>query len=134
VSQENVEVVQRGFDHLLATGELLENIFAPDFVLDMSTFRDLMDLQSHYDGADGMRRFLREWTEPFEEWQIEVDALHDAGHKVVALCQQHARAKASELPVDMRLAMVFTLRDGLQTRIEMYADPSAALKAVGLEE
>jgi hypothetical protein len=34
----------------------------------------------------------------------------------------------------MRLAMVFTLRDGLQTRIEMYADPSAALKAVGLEE
>jgi ketosteroid isomerase-like protein len=134
MSQENREVVQLGFEHLLATGELLENIFAPGFVLDMSTFRDLMDLQSHYEGADGMRRFLREWTEPFEEWQIEVDALHDAGDKVVALCQQRARAKASELPVDMRLAMVFTLRDGLQTRIEMYADPSEALKAVGLEE
>ena len=38
------------------------------------------------------------------------------------------------MPVDMLLAQVFTLRDGLQTRMEMYADPAEALKAVGLEE
>jgi hypothetical protein len=34
----------------------------------------------------------------------------------------------------MRLAMVFTLSNGRETRMEMYADASEALKAVGLEE
>jgi ketosteroid isomerase-like protein len=33
----------------------------------------------------------------------------------------------------MRLAMVFSLRDGLETRMEMYADPAQAMRAVGLE-
>jgi ketosteroid isomerase-like protein len=33
----------------------------------------------------------------------------------------------------MLFAMVITLRDGLQTRIEMYADPAEALQAAALE-
>jgi ketosteroid isomerase-like protein len=133
VSQENVEVVRRGWEYFLATGEMPEDIIAPGFVWDMSTFGSVLGLQSHYEGADGVRQFLREWTEPFEEWQIEVQALRDAGEKVVAVCQQRARAKSTGLPVDMRLAMVFSLREGLETRMEMYADPAEAIRAVGLE-
>jgi ketosteroid isomerase-like protein len=34
----------------------------------------------------------------------------------------------------MLLAQVYTIRDGKQARMEMYADPADALKAVGLEE
>ena len=34
----------------------------------------------------------------------------------------------------MSLAQVWTLRDGKEARMEMYSDPSEALKAVGLEE
>jgi ketosteroid isomerase-like protein len=99
----------------------------------MSTFRDLMGVREYYEGAEGIRRFLQDWTEAFEEWQIEVEALHDAGEKVVAVCRQLARSRTSGAPVDMRFAQVFTLRDGLETRMEMYADPDEALKAVGLE-
>jgi ketosteroid isomerase-like protein len=43
------------------------------------------------------------------------------------------RSKTTGLPVDMSFAQVFTVRDGKQTRMEMYADPAEALKAVGLE-
>jgi ketosteroid isomerase-like protein len=132
VSRENVDIVSRGFERLLATGELPEDSFAPDFVLDMSKFRGWPE-QHVYEGADGWRRFLREWTESFDEWQIGVEAQHDAGEKVVTVCRQHGRAKASGLPVDMLFAMVITLRDGLQTRIEMYADPAEALQAAALE-
>jgi hypothetical protein len=39
VSRENVEIVSRGWEHFVATGELSEGSFAPDFVLDMSKFR-----------------------------------------------------------------------------------------------
>ena len=41
--------------------------------------------------------------------------------------------RASGLEVDMHFAQVWTVRDGKQTRMEMYADPAEALEAVGLE-
>jgi hypothetical protein len=40
VSAENVEVVKRGWEHFKATGELPAEVVAPDFIWDMSTFRD----------------------------------------------------------------------------------------------
>ena len=39
---------------------------------------------------------------------------------------------ATGLPVEMHFAQVWTVRDGRQTRMEMYADPDEALRAVGL--
>jgi ketosteroid isomerase-like protein len=133
VSQENVEIVRRGFEHFRATGGPLTDILAPDFVWDMSTFRGWPEKQT-YVGAEGMRQFLGDWTSAFDNWRIKVEALHDAGQQIVAVCRQNGRSKITGMPVDMYLAQVFTLRDGLQTRMEMYADPAEALKAVGLEE
>jgi ketosteroid isomerase-like protein len=132
VSRENVEIVRRGFEHFVATGEPLEDLYAPDFVWDMSTFREWMGLRQRYEGVEGVRQFLQEWTEPFEGWEIEVEALHDAGDRVVAVCRQRGRSKTGRVPVEMLLAQVFTLRDGLETRMEMYSDPGEALRAVGL--
>ena len=34
----------------------------------------------------------------------------------------------------MVLGQLFTIRDGMQTRMEMYSDPAEALRAVGLQE
>ena len=45
---------------------------------------------------------------------------------------QHGRSKASGMLLEMTLAMVFTMRDGLQTRMEMYSDVDEALRATGL--
>ena len=53
MSQENVEIVRRGFEHVRSTGEPLEEIFAPDFVWDMGTFRDLVGLGEQYRSQDG---------------------------------------------------------------------------------
>lgn len=36
MSQENVEIVRRGYEHRQASGDFLEEIIAPDFVWDMS--------------------------------------------------------------------------------------------------
>ena len=132
MSQENVEIVMRGWDHFLATGELLEEIAAPDFEWDMSTFTGWPE-QLVYVGVDGARAFLLDWTGAFDAWTIELQALHDAGDKVVSVCRQHGRSKTTGMPVEMLFGMVWTLRDGMQTRMEMYADPAEALRAAGLE-
>ena len=134
MSQENVDIVRRAYEHRQATGDFLDDVVAPEFVWDMSTFRGWPE-QSTYEGLDEARRFIREWTAAFDGWQIEVEAIHDAGHdKVVGVLRQRGRSKSSGLPVDMLLAQVFTINEGKQTRMEMYADPAEALKAVGLEE
>jgi hypothetical protein len=37
------------------------------------------------------------------------------------------------MALDMTFAQVWTIRDGRFTRMDMYSDPSHALKAAGLE-
>jgi ketosteroid isomerase-like protein len=133
VSQENVDVVRRFWDHFLATGELAREVFAAGFVCDVSNFRDWPE-QQFYEGVDGFRAFLHTWTAPFEHWKSEVEGYHDAGEKFVTVNRQSGRARASGANVEMRFAVVYTLRDGLLTRGELYSQPAEALKAVGLEE
>ena len=128
-----MEIVRRAYEHRRATGDFLEEVLAPDFVWDMSTFRGWPEQQT-YEGIEEARRFIREWTDAFEGWQIEIESIRAAGDdKVVGIMRQRGRSKSTGLPVDMRYGQVFTLRDGKQTRMEMYADPAEALKAVGLE-
>jgi ketosteroid isomerase-like protein len=132
LSRANLEIVRRGWDHFLATGELLDEILAPDFAWDMSTFRGWPE-KGLYLGVEGARSFLRDWTAPFDDWTIELQALHDAGERVVSVCRQRGRSKTTGIPVEMLFGMVWTVRDGMETRMEMYAEPGEALNAAGLE-
>jgi ketosteroid isomerase-like protein len=131
MSHENVEIVRTGYQRYLATGQFTDEIVTADFVWDMSNFHDWPE-QQVYEGAAGARAFLRAWTDAWEDWVLEVDALHDAGERVVALMHQHARSKAAGMPVEMSFAMVWTLRGGKEARMDMYSDPDEALEAVGL--
>src|SRR5438132_2965199 len=133
MSQENVEIVRRGYEHFAATGDLLAEDAALDFVWDMSKFRDWPEQQT-YEGLEGVRAFLRDWLEAWNDWELEVEAFHDAGDKVVTIVRQRGQSKTSGLPVDMAFAQVWTIRDGKSARMEMYADPVEALEAVGLSE
>ena len=129
-----MEIVRRGYAHRQATGDFLEEIVAPDFVWDMSKFRGWPE-QQVYEGLEEARRFIRDWTAAFDDWEFEVEALHDAGpDRVVGIARQRGCSKSTGLPVDMVYAQVFTVCDGQQTRMEMYSEPDEALKAVGLAE
>ncbi len=134
MSEQNVEIVRRGHAHRQATGEFLEDVVAPDFVWDMSKFGGWPEQQVN-EGIEEARRFIRDWTAAFDDWAFEIESRHDAGpDRVVGIMRQRGRSKTTGLPVDMCYAQVFTIRDGKETRMEMYSDPDEALKAVGLEE
>ena len=131
MSAENVEIVRLGYDEFLATGELVERVTAPEFVWDMSTFHGWPERQT-YEGPEGTREFLTDWVSAWEDWRLEVRELIDAGDDVVAILHQSGRSKTTGLEVDMDFAQVWTIKDGKQTRMRMYADPDEALRAVGL--
>ena len=69
MSQENVETARRGYAHFIATGDLLTEILDPEFILDLSTFRDWLG-RKEYDGVQGFREFLRDWLEPWDEYEF----------------------------------------------------------------
>jgi ketosteroid isomerase-like protein len=53
---------------------------------------------------------------------------------VVTFVRQHAQPRSGGPEVEMRFAQVWTLRDGLVERMEMYYDRDEALEAAGLRE
>jgi ketosteroid isomerase-like protein len=133
MSQENMEIVRDGYERFRVTGDLAEEIATEDFAWDMSNFHGWPE-QQVYEGVAEARIFLREWTDAWEDWELEIDSLHDAGDRVVALLRQRGTSKAAGMPVEMSFAQVWTIRDGKQARMDMYSDPAEALAAVGLPE
>ncbi len=71
MSHENVETVRIGYQRFVATGEFADEIVTADFVWDMSNFHGWPE-QQVYAGADGARTFLKDWTDAWEDWQLEV--------------------------------------------------------------
>jgi ketosteroid isomerase-like protein len=127
MSQENVEIIRRGYGHYLATGELR----APaDLVWDVSRLG--WPDQQIYTGLEGAMQFNAEWADAWDGWELEVEDYLDAGERVVVIINQRGRAKATGIPVDMRFAQVWSFRDGQAIRMQMYASTDDALDAVGL--
>jgi ketosteroid isomerase-like protein len=131
MSEENVATIARGYEIFDATGDFPVELMDPDFVWDMSKFGGWPEREL-YPGIEGAREFLAQWLEAWDDWKVELKMLLDAGEKVVAIVHQQGRSKATGLPVDMEFAQVWSLQQGRQIRMEMYADTDEALKAVGL--
>ena len=129
MSQDNVEIIRRGYVHFLATGEIRG---PADLVWDVSRL-DWPD-QQIYSGVEGAMQFNAEWADAWDDWEFEVLDYLDAGERVVVIVNQRGRSKATGIPLDMRFAHVWTLRDGQGVRMQMYASVDEALEAVGLSE
>jgi ketosteroid isomerase-like protein len=127
MSEENVEIIRRGYGHYLATGEIRAH---PDLVWDVSRLG--WPDQQVYSGIEGAIQFNAEWADAWDGWELEVEDYLDAGERVVAIINQRGRSKATGIPVDMRFAQVWTLREGQAIRMQMYASVDEALEAVGL--
>jgi ketosteroid isomerase-like protein len=132
VAERNLEIVRDRYARFIGSGENPAEWYAPEFVWDMSTFAGWPERQQ-YPGAAGVDEFLASWTEAWDDWRLEPEDLRQAGDgRVVAICRQYGTSSTTGLQTEMRFAQVWTLRDGLYSRMEMYADPDEALRASGL--
>ena len=128
MSQENVEVIRRGYAYFNATGKIRAHA---DLVWDVSHLG--WPDQQIYTGVEGAMQFNAEWAAAWDDWELDaVDFLDAGGERVVVILNQRGRSKATGVPVDMHFAQVWTLRDGQGIRMEMYANTDEALEAVGL--
>jgi ketosteroid isomerase-like protein len=134
MTEEDVEVVRKAWEAWL--GGDIDAVFAqydPEVVWDLTHFRDWPDPTYH--GAKGVRQFLTEWLEIWDDYEVGLEELIPAsGGRVVALGWQRGTGRHSGLAMEMVWGQISTVRNGKITRIDNYDDRAEALEAAGLEQ
>ena len=129
--EENVEVIRRGWDAWLA-GDLpaLFELFDPEVVWDTSHFRDWPEASYH--GREGVQRFLIEWLEIWDKYEVDIEEIVPAPDGRVVTLLLHSGTARSGAPIRLEMAQIATIRNGRVLRFDQYDDQGEALEAAGV--
>jgi ketosteroid isomerase-like protein len=131
MSQENVEIVRRGYE-AYARGDVA--VMLADVDQAMVTYREEPD-GATFNGRDGLLQAIAEWVEDFDEFVATAEELIDANDRqVVVHVHQMATGSQSGAPIEGDFWFVHTLRDSKVTRLDMFISRARALEAAGLAE
>jgi ketosteroid isomerase-like protein len=83
-------------------------------------------------GPEGVIAFFREWLEPWEDVQVEWELHPVDDERVLAVTVQRARGRGSGVPVELRFAQLWTVRDGRAVRMVLFGDVDKGFEAAGL--
>jgi ketosteroid isomerase-like protein len=132
MSQENVELVRRGFmgameeDWPTALETLDPDVEVHDF--------DIPDA-GLYRGHDGFLAWLRGWGEGWESWRVEDVELRPVGDDhVIALFRIITRGGHSGVELERLDAISYRIEGGRIARMEYFNDQRVAREAVGLPD
>lgn len=130
MSQEDVDTIRTGLDALNRRDidGMLANL-QPD--AEMVPLRAVLD-GTVYRGHDGLRQWLADMAEDWDDLRIETEELRDLqGGRVLVLGRFHARGKSSGVNLDQPAAWICETAGGKMARIRFFEDAAAALSAAG---
>jgi ketosteroid isomerase-like protein len=128
MSRQNVDLVRRGFEHFVATGEpawdtLHEHVEVRD--------HDIMDGREYHGHADVRRWLFEDWASAWSEYSAEPEEFIDVDDEhVIAVFRIKATGRASGVAIEREDAMVYVVRDQQVTRLDYYNSKQQALEAV----
>jgi uncharacterized protein len=133
MSQKNVEIVRSAYAALGEQGvEALLAFIDPQF--DATTPPSLASEPDTYRGHEGVRRYLGSFGDAMEGVYFEGQEFSSVGDKVLVDTKLHARGRTTGIETEQRAFVVWTLREGMVTRVETFAEQGQALEAAGLQE
>ena len=134
MSQENVEIVRRLYEHWARGDFSTPGFFDPDVVYSRIG-TETPGMEGEWRGREEMSAGTREYFRGFVDLRIEAERIIDLGDdRVLVLCRQTARGKLSGAPFEQELADLLTLKDGKIVGMAAYWRRAEALEAVGLSE
>jgi ketosteroid isomerase-like protein len=128
MSQENIDFARSVFSRWNA-GErrFPDEEIHPDVVLVSRLLGEAVR------GRAGVRRYLQEIDEQFDEWTMAIEDWRDAGDCVAALGRVRFRGRRSGVAFDQPVGILFEIRGGQLLRFETFLDePADVLEAAGL--
>ena len=145
MSEENVEIVRRGFAALLRDAPLtrdnveerlsddaLAEFFRPDVEWVIAPQSPLAGGGGSYRGYEGVRRFWADLLSAWDDFTVEFEGVLEAGEQVVVIARMDARVH--ELEINELWSALLTLREGKVARLQSFTNRDAALEAAGLSE
>jgi ketosteroid isomerase-like protein len=132
MSQEHLEAVRSVYDEWGRgnfTGS--HNIYDPLAVLVQG--EGFPDRGPHL-GIDSIRKYMREFLEPWERITIQAEELIEAGDSIVASIVQRGTGQGSGAATEFRYFHVWTFRGDKVIRLETMRERAEALAATGLAE
>jgi ketosteroid isomerase-like protein len=86
-----------------------------------------------YHGHDGVKRYLAQSRAGLAEGSSEPEQFILVGDRIVVFVHAHIRPKGSDEWQDVRLADVYTIRNGKAVKMRAFADRQEALRWVGAD-
>jgi ketosteroid isomerase-like protein len=131
VPSENAELVRRGYE-AWNRGDVEGVLALLDPEIEWRGYTHIPESGS-LAGRDQVQAWLERFLEAWEELEIELTDLIDAGDRVVALVRFRALGRGSGAQVEGGVdAHVWTVRDGNIAAVKLYQGTREALEAVGL--
>jgi uncharacterized protein len=127
LSRRNVERMRKAYESV-REGDLQP---AFDLVVDDVIVHDRPEAPdaATYRGRDGMVVALQASDQSFEDFSLVPEDLIGIGdHHVVVVLRMSGRGRGSGVPVEERIAHLWTLRDGRAVELQVYSDPEDALR------
>jgi ketosteroid isomerase-like protein len=125
MSEENVELVRRGFEAFNARKvEDLVAICDPN--CELVPFRAQLEGIT-YRGHEGVRRFMHDMDQDWAEFRIEPVEFHDRGDVVGMVGRVTGAGHGSGVEIDALAGFVFEVHNGLITKLVSHSDPATAL-------
>ncbi|MGA8928002.1 MAG: nuclear transport factor 2 family protein [Solirubrobacterales bacterium] len=129
MASENLEIVKRGFDAFNERGiEGIIPLIHSDF--EATTPPSLASEPDTYRGPDGIRRWFDSFDEVMDEIRWEPHRFREAGDRVVVEFTLRARGKTTGLDFGQDAVMVWEIRDGMASRLDLFQSLDEALVAV----
>src|SRR5262245_45078721 len=130
MSEENVEIVRRAIAYeIYGVGDRAdaEGIFDPYVVMNPTE-------EGPSYGLDAIRDNFEHWKGAWDELEVTLEEVIDAGDRVFLTAHHRGRGRGSGGTVDARYYEVYTLREGKIIRVDEFAERDEALEAAGVSE
>ena len=129
MASENLEIVKRGFDAFNERGIAgIIPLIHSDF--EATTPPTLASEPDTYRGPDGIRRWFDSFDEVMDEIRWEPHRFREVGDRVVVEFTLRARGKTTGLDFGQDAVMVWEIRDGMASRLDLFQSLDEALVAV----
>jgi ketosteroid isomerase-like protein len=123
----NAELV-RGFYEAVARGDHSAiEVFAPDVEFQMP---EVLPHGGTIHGREALGAYFGEVQGRWDDFRAELDDIVDGDARIVALGRFCGRPKANGRYVEIPFALVWTMRDGVATRVDEYTDTAMLLEAL----